>query len=365
MTSFESWMLGYLLNSLWQVPLVFAVAWTVGRFVSRIDCRMEHKVWASALLLEAVLPACHIHPADLLREVWTLALHGWGGGAPESHVRAAIGSAVASRGMLRMPVEFLTVITVMYGCSLLYFAGRLGWGAWKTSVMRKQAERVMLHGEAAQSWDRYARYFRVGTGRDAADLAMSSKISGPVTLGIRRGVLLIPPGFLWNVGEDDLDAMLAHEFAHMCRHDFAKNLTYELVSLPVTYHPLFWLTRSRVAESREMVCDAMAAEAVAGREKYARSLLRLAAMLANRAPARTLHAIGIFDANIFERRVMNLTRSYGEIKEARRFAVAAACVAIGIATCASALALRMEAPTPKQASTEQQAASPARLKVKG
>jgi TonB family protein len=83
-----------------------------------------------------------------------------------------------------------------------------------------------------------------------------------------------------------------------------------------------------------------------------------------RAPARTFHAIGIFDANAFERRVMNLTKSYEEIRGARRFAVAAACVVVGVATCASALALRMETPAPMLASTEQQAASPARLKVK-
>ena len=76
--------------------------------------------------------------------------------------------------------------------------------------------------------------------------------------------------------------------------------------------------------------------------RYARSLLRLATMLAKGTPARTLHAIGIFDANIFERRVMNLTEKRVEIRGTRRFAMAAACVVVGLATRASALALRME-----------------------
>jgi TonB family protein len=138
----------------------------------------------------------------------------------------------------------------------------------------------------------------------------------------------------------------AHEFAHMRRRDFLKNMGYGVVSLPVAYHPLLWLTRARVAESREMVCDAMAAEAMAGRERYARSLLRLASLLAKGAPARTLHAIGIFDANSFERRIMNLTKRGVEIRGARRFVMAAACVMVGLATCVSALALRMEVATP-------------------
>ena len=109
------------------------------------------------------------------------------------------------------------------------------------------------------------------------------------------------------VEQRDLDALLAHEIVHMRRRDFAKNLLYEVLSLAGAYHPLLRLTRLRLAESREMVCDAMAADAVAGRARYARSLLRLASILSDRPPARVLHAIGIFDANIFERRVMNLT----------------------------------------------------------
>ena len=118
---------------------------------------------------------------------------------------------------------------------------------------------------------------------------------GPVTIGIRQWTLLLPPSFLHNVEADDLDAVFAHECAHLHRRDFAKNLLYGLVAVPVSWHPLLWLTRLRLAETREMVCDAMAAEAVAGRESYANSLLRLASMLSNRMAAENLHAIGIFD----------------------------------------------------------------------
>jgi TonB family protein len=365
MSALESWWLGYLLNSLWQLPMVFAAAWLVTRLVRRVDCRMEHQVWVSALLLEVVLPACHLRLGELLREIMALVLPGLGRSAAQGQIRIAIGAGAAyGNGMLRLPAVVLGGVAVAYGCSLLYFAGRLAWGLWRTSVMRREAKLVTLTGNAERSWDRYARVFRIriATGVRKAELAMSSKISGPVTVGIRQGVLLVPPGLLESVGESDLDAVFAHEFGHIQRRDFAKNLVYELLSLPVAYHPLLWLTRSRVAESREMVCDAMAAEAVAGRDKYARSLLRLASMLANQAPARTLHAIGIFDANIFERRVMNLTRRYVEIKGARRIAIAVACVVVGLGTCLSALALRMEVAGSPSAS-DNHAESNARPKV--
>jgi TonB family protein len=127
----------------------------------------------------------------------------------------------------------------------------------------------------------------------------------------------------------------------MQRRDYAKNILYELLSLPIAFHPALWLTRARLAETREMLCDELAAQAVHGRERYAQSLLRLAASIANETPAPTLHAIGIFDANIFERRVMHLTLKPIHLKASRRYAIAVGSLVIACATCASALAFHV------------------------
>jgi TonB family protein len=210
--------------------------------------------------------------------------------------------------------------------------------------MRRLATPFKLAGDAAIKMARFQRLLGIGNGSGAGEieLASSSQISGPATVGVRRKTLLLPPAFLDQLSADELNAVLAHEFAHMQRWDFAKNLLYGVVSLPVAYHPVLWLTRARLAETREMVCDDLAAEAVGGREGYAKSLLRLARMLSDRRAPRILHAIGILDANIFERRVMHLTRRSLEVTSARRFALAAACSLLAIVTCTSALALRMD-----------------------
>ena len=339
MKGVDSWVLGYLVNSLWEVPLVFAAAWVAARIVRRTGAQMEHRVWVCALVLQALLPACRLRLSDPLREIWSLVWRGAGrdAAAGETHVGISTGAAYA-HGVLRLPPTALLSVAVVYGCSLLYFAIRLSWGLWKTGIMQRQAEHVMLAGAAEQTWERYCKVF----GIDGTHVAQSPMISGPVTVGVWRRVLLLPPKFLEQISEGDMEAVMAHECAHMRRRDYLKNMLYNLLSLPVKYHPALWFTYSRMAESREMVCDAMAAEAVVGRERYARSLLRLASMVANRTPARTLHAIGIFDANTFERRVMKLTSRRVEIAGTRRIAIVAACVMVGVATCASALALRME-----------------------
>jgi len=200
--------------------------------------------------------------------------------------------------------------------------------------MRREAVGIPLTGETKLYWERSLQRF----GLERVAVASSKRVRGPVTLGILRKLLLLPESMMSSLGEAELRTVIAHEFAHMRRKDFLKNLIYEVLSLPVSYHPGLWMVRERVMESRELVCDEMAAR-MGGRNEYARSLLRLAALLVNGTPIRTPHAIGIFDANAFERRLMKLTEKQGKIQGSRRVAIVLLCSAIGAATCAASLAL--------------------------
>jgi TonB family protein len=357
MSTPEGWMLGYLLNSLWQVPVILVAAWLAALMARRIGPELEHRVWVIALLLEVILPACRFRLGGLVHEIFGLVLRGSGGARGE--VRVGVGAGVTSGlGVAWLSKEVLAVGVVAYGCSVLYFAARLGWRMVRTWQMEHQAENVTLIGDVKRRWERCGRFF----GCLSARVAESGAISGPVTVGVWRDVMLVPRGFLESIVEEDLEVVMAHEFAHMRRRDYVKNLVYSVLSLPVAYHPALWLTRARVAESREMVCDAMAAKAVSGSESYARSLLRLASLLVKGTPDKRLHTIGIFDANSFERRVMRLSEGRVEMRGVRRLATAAACGMVGLITCASALGLRMEVSVPPTAAVAQDASS-ARLTI--
>src|SRR6202008_1038403 len=111
-----------------------------------------------------------------------------------------------------------------------------------------------------------------------------------------RRLILLPTSLGDLLPAADLHTVIAHEFAHIRRKDFLKNLLYQLFSLPVTYHPLLWLTRARIAETREMVCDQMAT-AMTGRNEYAQSLLRLGFFLVSGEVETKPHTLGIFEAN--------------------------------------------------------------------
>ena len=333
MRSLEFWILAYLLNSLWQVPLLFAAGWLAARLLRSAGAVVEHRIWVLVLLLQSLLPACSIFPWEWLR---TLSFWSWRAGrAGDAHVSVVMGAGTAI-SVLHLPGVLLIAIAILYAAVSAYFVARFLWRSATLSVLRKEAVAVLLTGEAALFWARCSSRFEMND----VSIAASSGIFSPVTMGLRRKLLLLPVTMVDVLPELDLHTVIAHEFAHMQRKDFMKNLLYELLSLPVTYHPLFWLTRAHIMESREIVCDKMAA-AMTGRNEYAQSLLRLASLMVAGTLGSTPHTIGIFDANAFERRLMNLTEKHKEIRGLRRAAMVAACAALGLTTCGSALALGM------------------------
>jgi TonB family protein len=368
-----SWLLSYLFNALWQIPLLFAAAWIATRMLRRAHPRVEHRVWVAALLLQIALPACSLHIGSLWASIW-VALRSltffW---KQPSVIRSAetsifFGPGVAGGNSLHLPPGLLAGVALAYVCCVLYFAGRIAWGLVETRTLDRSATRLTLTGDTALRCSQYCR--RLGITAPPPEIAASPRVIGPITVGFRRGLLLLPSAFLETITPRDLDAVLAHELAHIQRRDFAKNVLYGLVSLPVAWHPLLWRTRARIAESRELVCDAIAAdtiaaEAVTGRKQYAQSLLRLASMLAGRPAIPTLHAIGILslgsDARTFERRVMTLTHKPAPMNTTRRIVAAAACSVLALATCTSALALHTDISALNPAA---ESAAPAPLHVK-
>ena len=354
MRSLEFWILAYLLNSLWQVPLLFAAAWLIARALRPLGAAVEHRVWVLALLLQSLLPALSIFPWEWLRTFL------WGESAikaGEAQVTVMVGQGTGV-GVLRLRGVLLEAIAMLYITVIVFFAIRFLCRAINLSSLRREAIPVPLPAQPALFWDRCLERFEV----QDVSIAASSRVFGPVTLGIHRKLLLLPVNVIEELPETDLHTVIAHEFAHMRRRDFTKNLLYELLSLPVSYHPLLWLTRARIMESREMVCDQMAA-ALTGPNEYAQSLLRLASLLITGTLGRTPHTIGIFDANVFERRLMNVTEKQQEIRGVRRVVILAACAALALATCGSALALGMHAKAASDSSDSNANKAPKQLSV--
>jgi TonB family protein len=332
MSAIQFWLLSCLVNSLWQIPVLFLAGLLAARILRRIGPAAEHRVWTTVLVVSAALPIASTLPFDGL----TSAFH-WARSVnpADAHVTVLTGPGSALSGFGLAP-RLLAFPAWAFAALCFWFAARFLWRCFRLKAIRRDAKPVTLIGEAAASWLRCSSRF----GLSNIAVASSSRIFGPITFGLAHKLVILPTSLLSDADTDDLDAVLAHEFAHIRRNDFVKNLLCECIAVPVGYHPLLWAIRERVIETREMICDEMAAEP-GGRHQYAESLLRLANLLLQGHPVTTPHAIGIFDANSFERRLMRLTETRPPVRGLRRIAMVAACTVFGLGIGSAALALHV------------------------
>jgi len=126
-------------------------------------------------------------------------------------------------------------------------------------------------------------------------LLASALIAVPAVIGWWRPVILIPVSVLNGGGLTplQLDALLAHELAHVRRHDYFVNLLQLVIEVLLFYHPAVWWVSARVRQEREHCCDDLAVAACGDARLYATALLtmeqlRLAAPLAVAASGGSL-----------------------------------------------------------------------------
>ena len=334
MKSIEAWILSYFLNSLWQVPLLFIAGLAAARALRNVSIEAEHRAWVGALLLQSLLPAISTLPHTWLQSL--IASYRVTGASGSAGVTVAFGP-VTGFSSVALPPSLLAAVALVYCSACACFMLRLGLRCLALHRIQRDAQELVLDDEGATRFAaQCAGRWQIGR----VVIATSSRIRVPMTMGLLRHVILLPEDMPSRVSAFDLQTVIAHEMAHIQRNDFLKNLGCEVLALPVSYHPFLYRTREHLMETREIACDTMAA-AMQGRRQYLQSLLRLASLLVTEMPARVPHAIGIFDNNTLERRLMHLTNNPSHIAGTRRLAAIAAAAAFPLAACGSAYALAM------------------------
>ena len=158
-------------------------------------------------------------------------------------------------------------------------------------------------------------------------VAISTLMPTPATVGVWRPVLLMPPAAALGLTPEQLEAVIAHELAHIRRHDYLVNILQVLVETLFFYHPAIWWASRQIRVERELCCDDDAVRECGDALSYAKALSAIA-----RYPLTTPRlAIGAANGSLV-RRIERLlgadTREYGPSLWSPALAVTlvAACV---------------------------------------
>ena len=107
-------------------------------------------------------------------------------------------------------------------------------------------------------------------------LVTADRAAGPSTIGWWRPVILLPPAAAMGLTVQQLEAVLAHELAHIRRHDYLVNIFQMTVETLLFYHPVVWWVSHRMRVERELCCDDEAVKLCGNATTYARALVTMA-----------------------------------------------------------------------------------------
>src|SRR5690606_19858334 len=94
--------------------------------------------------------------------------------------------------------------------------------------------------------------------KERIQLLESVKVNLPLTIGWLKPVILFPAGMLSGMPADQLEAIMAHELAHIQRRDYLFNIVQNAIEILFFFHPAVWAISHRIRVERENCCDDIA-----------------------------------------------------------------------------------------------------------
>lgn len=304
-------LLTFLLNAIWQVALIAALA-ALGSWLLRNSvARYRHWIWVSALCLAFLVPAVTSSRTLFETDVQSSSEISFAR-EPIAPFQTQTAPNLPETSSTILPSTFhlnqtlgLALLAIYFGF-LLYRIFKL-IQAWQTTRTIKRLAVELEPDETVAEVIRRCE-LEFGTRPRAVKVFRSETLPVPVTIGLFHPAIILPEPLLREGNVELLTSAIGHEFIHVARQDYLLNLIYELLFVPISFHPAAALLRRRVKQTRELCCDELVAERILNAEVYARSLVRLAS---SAPPLRRLSVtttVGIADADILEARIMSLLK---------------------------------------------------------
>ena len=249
-------------------PLVLSIGWA-----------LVHFIWqgtliggATALVLRAMreapaakryLVACVSLALMLLAPLATVVTNG-------SVDSIAVVSVAAMEGDVILTNRVLPMAVVVWMLGVVVLSIRLAAACLGIERLKRATREV----DEAVSARLSTLATRLGIERSVR-VFESTIVRVPTVVGTVRPVILLPASVITGLPAAHLDAVLAHELAHVRRHDYLVNALQAIVETLLFYHPAVWWCSRQIRIEREHCCDDMVVEVFGDRVGYATALAQL------------------------------------------------------------------------------------------
>ena len=303
-----------LIHFLWEGTLIGAVAW-LGCFILRtFSASTRYNFLCCCLFVCGIAPVLTWFWIDnldweqqskivpfTLQSIQPATMHGAGSPSSETtyfSFKAIPGPALNYVRLNWLLHRWLRLVTVIWAALVTFFSFRICFDYCVLS-------RLISSGKATTEG-------RFAPRRDVMSLTVLARRMGiqkivllmesplidvPSVVGWIKPILLVPMGFLGSMPPEQIEAILAHELAHVRRCDYIVNLFQIVIETFLFYHPTVRWINSSIREERENCCDDIAVSVAGDKMVYVSAL----SALAERCLPRATVALAADDGSLFKR----------------------------------------------------------------
>ncbi|PYS86851.1 MAG: hypothetical protein DMF70_01615, partial [Acidobacteria bacterium] len=324
MKTINEFLLTFLLKAFWQVALIAAAAafgdWLLRRTLERyrLVLPLVTSVRSGRGSAAAALP-----PPQILLE-------------PIAITDITSISSQTSAAVAKSTFQINQSVAIGLVALYLMFLGYRGVQLFRAWARTQAARRGASPIESPDRIQAIVASCQRAIGVTRVGFVSSALLRAPATIGIRRPLVILPDALVRDAGAEALTAAIGHELVHVRRRDYLLNLIYEIIFLPLSFHPAAALMRRRITQTRELRCDELVAELLLHPEVYARSLVQLAGSAMPFARRGRTVTVGIADADILEVRIMSLLGKTKLSVRRNRFFLIASLVLLALPCAAAA-----------------------------
>jgi bla regulator protein blaR1 len=250
--------LGWMIvHALWQIAGVGLMLWLSLQVFGKNSAAFKYRLSISALALITVLalgtfiysiPAPHPAPSGAIPH--TSEIDHWMQAGSNHLIEAPSDWLIVSR---RIENWIPTLVQVWFLGAMLFLV-RLA-----TSLADIRNLRQKQHDPTESFWQQVLEKQLTSLKMSKpVQLLKSIHVEVPMTYGIWKPVILIPAGLFFQLSPLQLEAIIAHELAHIKRQDYLVNLLQSALEVVFFFHPIFWWINKTVREQRENACDDLA-----------------------------------------------------------------------------------------------------------
>lgn len=253
-----------LLHALWQGLVIGALAAVALRALRQASAQARYATACAALAACVAWPALTLWRFAATMPAFTTPL-------PTDAHRGTL--AALPMDTLETGGSFdalLPWLVALWAVGALLIVLRTAAGLRWVSSLRERSDRV-ASGEWAQRMRVLSQRFGLGD----VPLAVFDGHGGPLSAGLWRPMVFVPASLLAKMPPELLEALLAHELAHIRRHDYLANLLQRAAEALLFFHPIVWWLSRRIRQERELVADDLAASVLGEPKRLALALAEL------------------------------------------------------------------------------------------